>query len=135
MRVHVQPVSSLLNEFNELFATQPMFHSTERQYPIGVKESDDTIHVTAMIPGVERENVKVTLHDQVLTISGERKRPEIQKGEQWIRNEIAYGTYEQTIQIPYAVDAQKITATQENGVLRVALPKAEEAKPKHITIS
>ncbi|MEW6062601.1 MAG: Hsp20/alpha crystallin family protein, partial [Bacteroidota bacterium] len=86
------------------------------------------------LPGVAKENVKVTLHDSVLTITAERKEPELKDGEQWIRNEISYGKFERTVNLPYPVVADKITAVHENGILSIILPKAEEVKPKQIAI-
>jgi HSP20 family protein len=60
--------------------------------------------------------------------------PELKEGEEWIRNEISYGKYERSIRLPYAIEADKVSATHENGVLSIVLPKHEKAKPKQISI-
>ena len=67
-------------------------------------------------------------------LAGIAKQPELKDQEQWIRNEISYGTFERSISLPYSVDVEKTSATRENGVLRIVLPKHENAKPKHISI-
>ena len=74
------------------------------------------------------------VNDGVLTISAERKQPELQEHEQWIRNEIPYGKIERTINLPYSVDVEKVSASHENGILQIVLPKHENAKPKQISI-
>jgi HSP20 family protein len=90
--------------------------------------------VVVELPGVAKEDVKATLHDDVLTVSAERKQPELKEKEQWLRNEISYGKFERSINLPYSVVAEKVSALHENGILRIVLPKAEEAKPKQISI-
>ena len=99
-----------------------------------VKDAGDAVNVLVELPGVAKEDVKVTLHDDVLTVSAERKQPELKEKEQWVRNEISYGKFERSINLPYPVVAERVAATHENGILRITLPKAEEAKPKQIFI-
>jgi HSP20 family protein len=74
------------------------------------------------------------LHDGTLTISGERKR-ESNNGEAAQRTERYVGTFRRSISLPTRVDANKVSATYEDGILKVTLPKAEEAKPKQIQVS
>jgi len=138
MLVRYQPYQSLLEDIEDLFATsfpllQP-FESFVPTYGVAMKDSGEELKVIVELPGVAKENVKVTLHDNVLTITAERKAPELKDGEQWIRNEISYGKFERTVNLPYPVVAEKITATHENGILSITLPKADEAKPKQIAI-
>lgn len=105
------------------------------EYPyVNVAEYKDEIQVVVEIPGVPKENVKIQLHDGMLTISGERKAPENIKDTQWLRQEISYGAFSRTIQLPERIDAEKVAAEYQNGVLRVIVPKHEAAKPKEITI-
>lgn len=98
------------------------------------RESADQLTVTVELPGVAKNDVAVNVHKGQLTIKAERKRPELNEHEQWIRNEMNYGTFERTVRLPYAVDVEKVSALHENGLLTVVLPKHEIAKPKQITV-
>ncbi|MBI2429984.1 MAG: Hsp20/alpha crystallin family protein [Ignavibacteriales bacterium] len=138
MLVRYKTFPSLFNEIDELFApTYPLFNRVRFVEPtrgVQVKDSGDAVNVVVELPGVTKEDVKVTLHDGVLSVVAERKQPELKENEQWVRNEISYGKFERSINLPYPVVAEKIAASHENGMLRITLPKAEEAKPKQISI-
>ena len=83
---------------------------------------------------MRREDIEISLRDGTLTISGERKR-ETSGGEKSERTERYVGKFRRSIQLPTHVDANKINATYRDGILKVTLPKAEEAKPKQISVS
>ncbi|HTX17539.1 MAG TPA: Hsp20/alpha crystallin family protein [Bacteroidota bacterium] len=120
--------------FPDLFAPLTLF-SRGSSYPyINVAEYKDQVQVVAELPGVAKEDVKIQIHDGELTISGERKAPESSKDSEWLRQEIAYGTFSRTLQLPETIDAEKVEAEFANGVLRITLPKHEAAKPKEIAI-
>ena len=128
------PAKSLEQTFPELF---PRFTFVDgiNDYPrVDVAEYKGEIQIAVEIPGIPKENVKLQVHDGTLTISGERKAPENVKDSQWLRQEISYGTFSRTIELPERVEAEKVTAEYQNGILRVTLPKHEEVKPKEITI-
>ena len=97
-------------------------------------ESGDHLTAVLELPGMRKEDIDISLHDGTLTISGERKR-ESTNGEKAQRTERYVGTFRRSIALPTRVDAGKVTATYENGILKVTLPKAEEAKPKQIKVS
>jgi len=86
------------------------------------------------LPGMRKEDIDISLHDGTLTISGERKR-ESANGEKAQRTERYVGTFRRSITLPTRVDAGKVGATYQDGILKVILPKAEEAKPKQIKVS
>jgi HSP20 family protein len=138
MLVRAQSIPSLFGDIDELFSTAfPVPHRYQRYTTVpgvSMKDAGESVDVTFDLPGIAKSDVKVTLHDGVLTVAAERKRPELQENEQWIRNEIRYGKFERSVNLPYPVAEEKISAVHENGLLRVTLPKAEEAKPKHIVI-
>jgi HSP20 family protein len=138
MIVRAQAIPSLFGDIDELFASSfPVVRQYGKRLPsygVAMKDSGESIDITVELPGVTKNDVKVTLHDNVLTIEAERKQPELQNGEQWIRNEIRYGKFERSVNLPYPVAEAKISAVHENGLLRISLPKAEEAKPKQIVI-
>ena len=97
-------------------------------------ESGDHLSAAVELPGMRKEDIDISLHDGTLTISGERKR-ESTDGEKAQRTERYVGTFRRSIALPTRVDAGKVSASYENGILKVTLPKAEEAKPKQIKVS
>ncbi|HEX4696919.1 MAG TPA: Hsp20/alpha crystallin family protein [Candidatus Udaeobacter sp.] len=97
-------------------------------------QSNDNVVAVVELPGMRKEDIDISLHDNTLTISGERKR-ESKNGENAERTERYIGTFRRSIALPTRVDANKVSATYENGILKVTLPKAEEAKPKQIQVS
>jgi HSP20 family protein len=104
-------------------------------YPyVNIADVEDTLQVAAEVPGVLKKDINIQLHGDVLTISGDRKAPEMAKGVASIRQEITYGPFERSFKLPYGVDATKVTAEYADGVLRIMLPKIEAAKPKAIVI-
>ena len=97
-------------------------------------QSSDNVVALVELPGMRKEDIDISLHDNTLTISGERKR-ESKNGENAERTERYVGTFRRSIALPTRVDANKVGATYEEGILKVTLPKAEEAKPKQIQVS
>ena len=108
----------------------------EGWYPaVDVYEDKDTLQVKAELAGLKKEDIEISLHDGCLSLSGERKEEKKQEGREVYRSERWVGRFHRTISLPCRVEADKIQATYNEGVLTVVLPKAEEAKPKQIPIS
>ena len=104
-------------------------------YPlINVYEDKDNLVVTAELPGATKEKVSITFSDGVLTIAGKQEQPASIKNMTAVRRERSEGDFEKTVNIPTKIDQEKINASFSNGILSITLPKAEEAKPKTITI-
>jgi HSP20 family protein len=102
--------------------------------PVDIFEDEHNITLQAEIPGVKEEDLNVTLENNVLTITGERKFKEEEKKDNFHRIERRYGKFTRSFTLPASVDPQNVNATFENGVLNMTLPKREEFKPKKITI-
>ena len=102
---------------------------------VDVAESEREFTVTAELPGLSKEDIAVTLEDDVLTIEGERKHEEEQKDKQFYRRERAYGTFKRSFGLGAEVDAAKISANYKDGVLILTLPKSEKAKPRQIKVA
>jgi len=141
MLVRFQPVSNIFDEINTIINSSlvpfPTINDMKRYSRFGgvsMKENGEQVHVSVELPGIAKQDVKVNVNDGILTISAERKQPELKEQEQWLRNEIAYGKYERSIELPYSVDVEKVSAAHENGILSIILPKHENAKPKQISI-
>ena len=98
-------------------------------------ESGDHFVAVVELPGMRKEDIDISLHDGTLTISGERKRESNNNGETAQRTERYVGTFRRSIALPTRVDTNKVNATYQDGILKVTLPKAEEAKPKQIQVS
>jgi len=97
-------------------------------------ESGDQFVAVVELPGMRKEDIDISLHDGTLTIGGERKR-ESNNSETAQRTERYVGTFRRSIALPTRVDPSKVNATYQDGILKVTLPKAEEAKPKQIQVS
>ena len=100
-----------------------------------VVETQEELVLTAELPGLPKEEVKITIEDGVLTISGEKKLEKREEGKDYHLVERRYGTFHRQVTLPSQVDASKAAAAFENGVLIVRVPKAEAAKPREIAIS
>jgi HSP20 family protein len=97
-------------------------------------QNNDNIVAGVELPGMRREDIEISLHDGTLTISGERKR-ETSNGEKAERTERYIGKFRRSITLPVRVDANKVSASYQDGILTVTMPKAEEARPKQIPVS
>jgi len=97
------------------------------QFPVDLFEDKDNTYVRAELPGVTREDIGVEMVEDYLTISAARKTPE-GKGEESF-------SFSRSVTIPEAVQADKVTAAYEDGVLTVTLPKREEAKPRKVAVT
>jgi len=98
-------------------------------------EDKDNYHVRAELPGMKKEEIDLSLHNDCLSISGERKQEEKFKSTEVYRAERFFGRFQRTVSLPGPVAADKVKAQYQDGVLTVTLPKTEEAKPKHIDVN
>jgi HSP20 family protein len=101
---------------------------------LDIAERTDAYVVTVEVPGIEPEQLEITLEDGVLTISGERRFEAETKEQQYHRVERSYGAFRRSITLPARVKADAIDASFEDGLLQVVVPKAEEAKPRRIEV-
>lgn len=101
---------------------------------VDIAETDAEFVIKAEVPEVKKEDVKVSVENGVLTISGERKQEKEEKGKKFHRVERYYGSFSRSFSLPENVDDTKVKATFKDGVLTLALPKTEEIKPKAIEV-
>lgn len=101
---------------------------------LDVAEDDTDYIVKASMPGVDPDQVEITLTDNVLTIKGETKSDQDTDEKNYHVRERRFGSFMRSVTLPVPVDADKVEATHENGVLTLRLPKAEAAKPKRISV-
>ena len=101
---------------------------------VDVSETKDNFVIKAELPGMDASDVNVSVSGNVLTIKGEKRKEEEEKDEHHYRAERYYGSFQRSFQLPASVQAEKVAATFEKGVLKVTLPKVEEAKKKEVKI-
>ncbi len=137
-------LASLQERMNRLFdeSFKGINRTTEDDWLLGgtwapavdIFEQEGNIVLKAELPGIDLKDVDIRLENNVLTLRGERKVDNEVKRESFHRIERAYGTFARSFTLPSTVDQQNIKADYKDGVLKVVLPKREEAKPKQITI-
>ena len=101
---------------------------------LDVRETEQALHVTVELPGVPKDQVEITLEDGVLTIAGEKKSAQNDESHGVHIVERTYGAFTRTLKLPQTIDSEKAQARFEHGVLTIALPKLEAAKPKRLSI-
>ena len=101
---------------------------------VDMYQTDDEVVVKAALPGFKVDEVQINVTGDVLTIRGERKSDEEQKEKSWHIREQRWGSFERSISLPTDVVSEKAQADFDNGILIITLPKAEEVKPKTITV-
>lgn len=111
---------------------QPLFGSWAPA--IDIYDAGDEIMLLAELPGMSKDDIDIRIENNVFTLTGARKPdPEIEQGRAY-RAERAYGTFTRSFTLPTVVDINEVKATYENGILRVRLPKAEQARPRQIQV-
>lgn len=101
---------------------------------VDIVEDEKEYLIKADLPEIKKEEVKVAVQDDVLTITGERKYEKEEKGKKYHRVERAYGSFARSFSLPEDADASKVNAEFKDGVLKVHLPKSEKAKPKSVEV-
>ena len=105
-------------------------------YPlVDIKETKDDFVIFAELPAVSKNDVKINIADDILTVSSEKKSVEKEEGHTFHRVERNYGKFQRNFTLPVHIDGNKVKASFKDGVLAVTLPKKEEKKPKEISIS
>ncbi|MDH5624832.1 MAG: Hsp20/alpha crystallin family protein, partial [Nitrospira sp.] len=101
---------------------------------VDISESEGGYLIKAELPEVKKEDVKVTVEDGVLTLSGERRQEKEEKGKKYHRVERSYGSFVRSFSLPESVDESGVKAEYKDGVLSLHLPKTEKVKPKSIEV-
>ncbi len=135
----VRDLMSIQNEMNRLFGRT--YGQTDADEFVGswspsidVFQSDDKFTVVCELPGLTTEDIDITVEDNILTVRGERKFYEDVKEENFHRVERRYGGFIRRIALPQHSDTGSIQASMSEGLLRIEIPKAEQAKPKKIQV-
>jgi HSP20 family protein len=134
--------STLQDRMNRLFreshgpeGREEALATTSFAPPVDVYEDEHNVTLKIEVPGIDEKDIDVRIENNVLTVHGERKFEKEEKEENFRRVERQYGSFTRTFSLPTTVDAEKVSANYDKGILKVALPKKTEAKPKQIKVS
>lgn len=125
-----QPISDLVEEF----LTEEFVPATAAQPAIDITENENESVVVAELPGVNKEDIAISVENGWLTLKGERKATESAEVKRVLHREIAYEPFSRSIKLPHPVNVNTISAELTNGILKISLPKAEEIRARAIEI-
>jgi HSP20 family protein len=136
----LEDVSSRLNR---IFGRTPVRAESDKEMlavadwmpSVDISETDSAYLIKGEIPGVKKEDVKVTIQEGMLTIQGERKQEKEEKGKKFHRVECCYGNFVRSFRVPDDADESSVKAEFKDGMLNVTLPKSAKAKVKSINVS
>lgn len=144
MRYNDRPLARKFSNFDDF---EPLFNRMFTGWPalatqngdtwvpdVDIRENKDAYLVEADVPGMDKNDIHISVADNVLTIKGERKREEKKEGDGYTRYERQYGSFERSFDLPGGIDESKVTAEFKDGVLCVTIPKPEETKKKQIEV-
>jgi len=101
--------------------------------PVDVLETEKGVLLIVEVPGLKEDDIDIQISDNILTIKGERKLPDVEK-ENYYRLERPYGKFSRSFQLPDNVDVNKVKASLKDGILKISLEKSEKEKPKVINV-
>ncbi len=134
--------STLQDRMNRLFresygpeGREETLNNTSFAPPVDVYEDEHSVNLKIEVPGIDEKDIDVRIENNVLTVHGERKFEKEEKEENFRRVERQYGSFTRTFTLPTTVDAEKVSASYDKGLLKIALPKKAEAKPKQIKVN
>ncbi len=114
---------------------QDTYQGLTGEFPsMNIWTSDESVVLTAEVPGLRAEDLDLTVLGDTLTVRGSRRAEELKEGERYHRRERGTGEFVRTVQLPYRVDSAKVEAHYEKGILRVTLPRSEEDRPRKVKL-
>jgi len=132
-------LASVRNELDRVFESsfnsflRPLGSLNRWNPAVDVHQDNEKFTVYVELPGLKKEEIEISLNGDTLTIGGERKHEATP--EQGFRTERYFGKFQRSLTLPVPVNSEKVNATYTDGILKIVLPKAEEAKPKQIPVS
>ncbi|RBW52060.1 Hsp20/alpha crystallin family protein [Marinobacter sp. F3R11] len=137
----INELEDLMGRYNRILGTartgsdgKDLFSRSDWAPAVDIKETDEAFTIEAELPGMDKKDVKVTVHDGVLSIEGERKHEEESKDKKLHRIERYYGSFMRRFTLPENVDENSVKASFKDGLLTLTLQKAEPKEPKAIQV-
>jgi HSP20 family protein len=128
-------LADLQTRFDRMF--EDMFQGGNGGHALAVDviDEDDALVIRADVPGLKPDEVKIDVHDDVLTVHGEHEERSEEKNKRYVRRERRYGAFTRSMALPPGVDADDIKASSKDGVVEIRIPKAQRTEPKSIEVS
>ena len=128
------PFGSLLDEFfGELMSERRPEHGFRPL--MDLKEDDENYYAQLELPGLSKEDVKISIENNILRVYGEKKQEQVKEKQEHRRVERSHGVFERCFRLPQEIEDAGIRADMENGILRITIPKTQKAEPVQITIN
>lgn len=124
-----------IRRFFDDFPTTTQEFSSTYHPRIDIYEDDKKIYFEAEVPGISKKDLNISVHDNVLTVTGEKKKELEQKGKNFFRSERSYGSFTRSFTLPDEVNTEKIEAKFNDGILKIEIEKALPKKPEERVIS
>ena len=128
------PVGSFLDKF----LMELMSETTSEQGfrpPLDLKEDEENYYAQLELPGLSKEEIKISIQNNVLCVQGEKKQEQVKEKQDYRMVERSYGIFERCFQLPKEIEDGDIRADMEKGILRITIPKTQKAEPVQITIN
>ena len=130
----LSPFNSLLEEFFGDLIPERTAQSGYRP-PLDLREGEGHYYAQLELPGMSKEEIKISLENNVLTIRGEKKQEQVDDNEEYRRVERSYGVFERCFRMPQEIRDGEIRAEMKNGVLKISIPNTEKVEPRQISIN
>ncbi len=129
-------LNQIQRDMNRVFdGYSPVRTRIAPSYPaLNIWSSEEDLIVNAEVPGIDVEDIEISVVGETLTLSGARKSEDLEEGARYHRQERGYGKFNRSVELPFPVDIDKVEATFKNGVLQISLPRSEADKPKKIVV-
>jgi HSP20 family protein len=135
--MHWDPFRALRkrDESFEDFVREMFGSAEEPSPPVEVSEADGSVVVKMVVPGVEKDQLDISVTDNTLTVRGELRKESEEKKKNFYRQEIRYGSFQRAVPLPVEVEDAGANATLKNGMLTVTLPKSKQPKARNIKVA
>ncbi|MFN2159958.1 MAG: Hsp20/alpha crystallin family protein [Anaerolineales bacterium] len=129
-------LNRLQRDMDRMLSTgYPSYLRSAPSFPaLNIWSNEDELIITAEVPGINPEDLDISVVGDNLTLKGERKAEEMDENARYHRQERGYGSFSRTVQLPFPVDIDKVDANFTNGVLEITMPRAEADKPRKIAV-
>ena len=131
---HSRSIDHFFDDWFNFPTARAVSYSTDFSPRVNIRETEDSLALTFELPGMKKEEIKVAVKDDVLTVSGQREFKSESNEDEYVRRELRSGSFSRSFTLPDTVDHDKVSADYRDGLLEITLAKREEVKLKEIEV-